>query len=165
MVDGQVLLSNKEIKRLRLWLGLGFALVLVAGAVLTVLSWVRNPDTESSYTLLPEDTSPAVRLLLMFVFLGLSWFTSRMLFKRLVRAELPVGDATNIAYVCLFYLLLILGAAIFLGVFYWFLFPLFFFILIVLSTIVLWEILGGGFTAGALAAALAAGLITFYLFG
>lgn len=164
MADG-VLLNNKEARRLRLWLGVWFALVLILGAVLTVLSWVTNPDTESAYTLLPDDTSPALRLVLMFFFLALSWFLSRILFKRLIRAEIPVGDATNIAYVCLFYLLLILTASIFLGVFYWFLFPLFFFVLLVLSSIVLWEILGGAFTAGAVAAALIAGVVVYYIFG
>jgi hypothetical protein len=155
--------AGGRIRQVRLYLGLFFASFLILSAVVTVVAVVDGLKADVPHMLLPADTPPAARLLLFVIGLGISWYAGRMLFRFLMRGELPVGDATNIAYVMLFYLLQLFAAVAFLGVLYWFLFPFFFLVLLIISVIALWEILGGLFTACSVALALVAAFATFYL--
>lgn len=147
----------------RTYVGLLFAAFLTVNAIACVLAVVGGIRTEQAFVPLSSDTSPAVRLLVFVLGLGCSWFVGKMLYRYLIRGEVPVGDSTNIAYVLLFYLLLLFASVAFLGVLYWFLFPFFFLVLLVISVIALWEILGPLFTLGAVALAMLGGFVTFYL--
>jgi hypothetical protein len=156
---------ERKASEVRLYLGMLFATFLTVNAIGSVISVINGLKTEQTFTPLPSDTAPAVRLVVFVIGLAISWFVGRMLFRYLIKGEIPLGDSTNIAYVLLFYLLLLFASVAFLGVLYWFLFPFFFVLLLIISVIALWELLGAGFTIGAVGLALLAGFLTFYLLG
>lgn len=156
---------ERKASEVRLYLGMLFATFLTINAIGSVIAVISGLRTELAYTPLPNDTAPAVRLVVFVIGLAISWFVGRMLFRYLIKGEIPLGDSTNIAYVLLFYLLLLFASVAFLGVLYWLLFPFFFVLLLIISVIALWELLGAGFTIGAVGLALLAGFLTFYLLG
>src|SRR6266498_5344236 len=152
-------------KRVRLFLGLFFALFLIVNAILSTIGVVAGLRGMQPLNLLPAETSPAVRLLIFVVGVGLSWLIGRMLYKSLINGEVAVGESTNTAYIMLFYLLLVFAAFCFIGVLNWFILPILFAILLIFSVFALWRLLGGGFTLGSVASAFVAAFVTFYLLG
>src|SRR5712692_5649077 len=97
--------TKAKAKQVRLFLGLFFALFLVVNAILSTIGTVAGLRGAQSFALLPSETSPAVRLVIFVIGVGLSWLIGRMLYKSLINGEIPVGESTNTAYIMLFYLL------------------------------------------------------------
>lgn len=157
-------MESDKVKQVRLWLGLIFTLFLASNAFLSTLAALGGLRTGNPIMLLSADTSPAVRLLMFVIGLAVSWGIGNIIYRLLINGEIRVGESVIIAYVFLGFLLLIFAAIAFLGIFYWFLLPLLFVILLVFSILVLWRLLGGLFTLGAIAAALLVAFVTYYLF-
>jgi hypothetical protein len=141
----------KTAKQVRLVLGLIFALFLLVNGVFHTLAVMAGLGGETPLSLLPEDVSPAVRLILFVIGIGVSWLLARMLFKFLVNEEVLVGDSTNTAYILLFYLVLTFSMVSFVSVLGWFWLPVLFLVLLIYSVFTLWKLIGGLLTAGAVA--------------
>lgn len=155
--------TKQKTQHVRLLLGIFFALFLIVNAILNTLAVVAGVRGAEPLTLMPSDTSPAVRLLIFVIGIVLSWLVGRTLYKFLINGELPVGDSTNTSYVMLFYLLMMFAGLSFLGILNWFLLPFLFLVLLVFSVFTLWRLIGLGYTFGSVVAAFAAAFITFYL--
>lgn len=157
-------MENVKARQVRLWIGLIFGALLAGGSVLSTLAVIVGLKGEAAWVPL-QDSSPAVRLLLFVIGLGLSWIVGRFLYQTLVNGELDVNDSVSIAYMLAIYGILIAATIAFLAVLYWFLLPFAFFILAVISLLSIWRLLGGLYSFGALAAAAVASAVTLYLFG
>lgn len=163
MVNAMV---NAKARQARLLVGMFFALFLVVSAWLTTLAVIGRLNADAAWgNLLPLDTSPAVRLLFFVIGMAFSWLVGRVFYRQMIKGEVWVDDSVSIAFGLTFYLLLIFAAVFFLGVIYWLLLPIAFFILVVFSMLSIWRLLGGLYSFGALAAAAITSVVTLYLFG
>lgn len=150
-------------KRVRLVLGLMIATFLIVNAILNVVAIVAGMNEQDPAIGLPPDISPAVRLLVFLMSIGLTWLIGRSLYRFQINGEISVTESTNTARVMVFCFLLLFATLSFLRVWSWFWLPVFFAILLVFSVITLWRLLGGAYTAGTVVCALAAAFVTFYL--
>jgi hypothetical protein len=157
-------MENVKARQVRLWIGIIFVLLLTGSAVLSTVAVIVGLKGESAWVPL-QDASPAVRLLLFVIGLGLSWVVGRFLYQMLVSGEIEVGDSVSIACMLALYGILIAATIAFLAVLYWFLLPFLFLILVVISVLAIWRLLGGLYSFGALAAAAIASAVTLYLVG
>jgi hypothetical protein len=141
--------KQRSPKKVKLVVGLLFTLFLVINAIfhtVAVHAWMN--DKNPVFPPL-EDISPAVRILLFLVGIGVSWLLARMLYRFLIKGEVTVGDSVNTSYILLFYLGLTFATFSFLGVMAWFWLPLLFLVLLIYSIFTLWSLIGGLFTIGA----------------
>ncbi|HEX8174608.1 MAG TPA: hypothetical protein VF543_05760 [Pyrinomonadaceae bacterium] len=157
-------MDTVKAKQARLWLGIFFVIILAANAFFSTIAVLSGLKDNATFTPFALDTSPVVRLLLFIISLAVSWGISHLVYRTLIRGEISVSESVPIAYIFLGFLLLFFGAIAFVSIIHWLLWPLAFFILLIFSVIVLWRLLGGLFTVGAIAAAIIVAFITFYLF-
>lgn len=155
--------KEKTAKQVRLVLGLLFALFLLVNAVFHTLAIIAGLNGKGPPFVLPEDISPALRLILFIIGIGVSWLLARMLFKYLIDGRVSVGDSTNTAYILLFYLLLTFATFSFLGVIGWFWLPVLFLVLLLYSIFTLWKLIGGPLTAGVVALTFVAIIGTWFM--
>ncbi len=149
----------------RLTLGFFFLLFLLFNAIFQTLAVIAGLNHQEPIRLLPEDLSPGVRLLIFLIGIVVSWLLGRTLFKSLIHARVEVSDSTNIAYVLLFYLLLVMATFAFFSVVGWFWLPALFLILLIYSLVALWRVIGGVVAGCALALMLIVVACTYYVAG
>lgn len=120
-----------------------FGLFMIANGIFHALAVLAGLNGQVPALLLPEETAPAVRLLIWVIGFILSWYLARILYMFLLRRDVSVGDSTNMAYGLLFYLTLTASTFSFFGIVSWFWLPLLFLILLIYTIFGLWSLVGG----------------------
>jgi hypothetical protein len=154
----------KAARIVQLKLALLFLTLLTVAAFFQTLAIIAGLQDRPPLTIIPEDTSPGLRLVMFLVGVGLSWVLSRQLFKMMVEGQIHVSDSTNTSYVLLFYLVLIVASIFLLSVIGWFWLPVLFLFLLIYSVLTLWKLVGALFTLAAIAAALIIMACTWFVF-
>jgi hypothetical protein len=147
-----------------LFLGGVFTLLLL-GDVMLVTAGAVTANSDHTFALLPPDTSPAIRLLVFFLGLGLSWWFGRFVLLNLVNSRVPFDTSANVAFTMVFFLLFTFAGLAFLGMLSWVLLAVLLAVLFLVVIAALWSLLGAMWVLGAIVLASVGAWLVFYLLG
>jgi hypothetical protein len=150
-------------KDVRLYLGGFFALFLIANVVLLALAAIGELANKHSMQLLPADFPPAGRLLIFAIGLGISWAVGHYLYAFLMEGEVSVRESVTAATIFLLYFAFLFAGIAFLGALGWLWLGIGLLVLLVVSVIALWRLVGPAYVIGALVLAAVAAWLTFFL--
>lgn len=140
-----------------------FGLFFLMNVALYVLALLAAFKTDQAPQVLPPDVGTGVRLLIFVIGLGVSWGLGRWLFMTMVEGEIPVEEASSVAQVLKFYLLLVFAGLAFLGGFSWIWQGIVLLVLVLVTLFGLARVLGMALTIAVILAAVVAGALFFFV--
>ncbi len=132
--------DTRDVSAAKVKAGMLFLLMLLA---LCVLAGIGSAHPARPVALLGEDVSFLVRLALVLIGWGLSWWAGKLIYKFLLNAWVPVAEATGSGITFAFFLALVFLLVAGTGELHWGLAILLVVLLIGFSMSVLWQLVGG----------------------
>jgi hypothetical protein len=145
--------TAREIESAKFKAGLLFGFFLL---LLCVVAGLGSAHPARPVTLLSEDVPFLVRLGIVLIGWGLSWWAGKSIFKFLLDNWIPVGEATGGGLSFVFFMALMFLLVAGSGELHWAVAILLVILLVCFSIPVLWRLVGGGMMAFMLVLGLAA---------
>jgi hypothetical protein len=147
------------------WRGLStilFGLLMVANAGLAAYA-VCMAIADRAWHILPEETAPGVRLLVLVVGFGIAFVTGRLVLTRLMSAKVQVGSAVPASWGMTFLVALLFITLAFAGLLPWALVLVLLLALLAFSVPAFWKLIGPTATVLVLILSIGAGFVAYYL--
>ncbi len=148
-------------KRVRLAIGLLFAVFLIVNVIIQTMGIVSNLKSGQAFFLLPGDVSMGIRIILFLIGVGISWLLARQIYSFMLKGEISVNESANTAFTVLFCIALTITTFAFLGALAWFWLPVLLLILFMYTMFILWRLLGALKTLFIILLTVVAGVGTF----
>jgi hypothetical protein len=125
------------------WATIGFLLLLALNVVLCAAAVGMALRGEHPLTIFPEDSPPALRLLLFLVGLGAAWICGRLMLETLVRGEVEVASAVTAGWSVVFYVALFFVVLAFVGAIHWAILLVLLVLALFYTVPAFWKLVGG----------------------
>lgn len=144
----------------KVWASIGFLLLLAFNVVLCAAA-IGMAMHDRTMRLIPEDSPPALRFVLVLAGIGLAWFFGRLMLENMIQGEVQVVHAVSGAWSVVFYVALFCVLIAF--PFHWWILLILLMLALFLTVPAFWRLLGGKETALILIACVVIGAVVFYL--
>lgn len=145
------------------WATAGFLILLALNVVLCAAALGTAVRGDHPWSIIPEESPPALRLLAFLVGAGAAWIAGRLMLETLVMGHVAIVKAVTGAWSIVFYLMLLFIGVAFVGAIHWGFLLVLLIIVLFYSVPALWELLGAMRAGLILVVCLLAGGVTFYL--